>query len=122
MGKLSRTKGASYERHVASVLRPYYPNAKRGLGQARAGHEVDDVEGTPFWVQCKHGQRPNLLEALSQADRDRIAAGDLRPSLVIARKNGGADVVCLRLADFLELLPMASLQASIDELDPESEG
>jgi len=101
---LSRRKGAAFERHVASVLRELYPDAKRGLGQARAGHEVADIAETPWRIECKHGARPDLFGALAQAERDAAHAADARPVLVVARKNGGQDVALLRLVDLLALL------------------
>jgi hypothetical protein len=112
MSALSRRKGAAYERHVAGRLREVYPNAKRGLGQARAGHEVADITATPWRVECKHGARPDLFGALAQAERDAGRAADARPVLVVARKNGGQDVVLLRLTDFLALLPVEVASAA----------
>ena len=104
MGALSRRKGAAYERHVATRLRDLYPNAERGLGQARAGHECADVEGCPLWLQTKHGQRPNILAALEQGERDARAANDGRPVAAIVRRNGGQDVIAMHLDDFLALV------------------
>ena len=104
MGRLSRTKGAAYERQIATRMREIYPAAKRGLGQARAGHEVDDVEGTPWWVQTKHTKVLNLLAALSQAKRDADAAKDSRPPLVIGRRDRERDVACMYLDDLIALL------------------
>jgi hypothetical protein len=104
---LSRRKGAAFERHVAGLLRELYPGARRGLGQARAGHEVADIAETPYRIECKHGARPDLFGALAQAERDAGRAGDARPVLVVARKNGGQDVALLRLADLLRLLRAA---------------
>jgi hypothetical protein len=92
---------------VAGLLRELYPGAKRGLGQARAGHEVADIAETPYRIVCKHGLRPDLFGALAQAERDAGRAGDARPVLVVARKNGGQDVALLRLIDLLALLRAA---------------
>ena len=73
MGKLSRQKGAEWEREVARRLRPMWKQARRGLSQPRLGCEVADVEGTPYWWECKVGAAPPLLPALRQAERDEIA-------------------------------------------------
>lgn len=106
MGKLSRTKGASYERTLAVRLQPLYPKARRGIGQARSAKEVSDVEGTPFWVEAKHKKCPNIWAALQQA-KD---ATDGRPTLVIARRNqaapgdGAPELAAMYLADFIALL------------------
>ena len=105
MSARSRTKGAAFERLVAHALATIYPDACRGVGQARRGSDLADVEGTPWWVECKVGQRPNIHGALRQA-RD---ATDGRPCLVVARKNGAGgrpavDTVTMSLGDFLRLL------------------
>jgi len=73
MGRLSRKKGAEWEREVARRLRPLWRQARRGLSQPRLGCEVADVEGTPYWWECKVGAAPPLLPALRQAERDEVA-------------------------------------------------
>lgn len=83
MSRSQRTKGASFEREMARLLAGVYPGARRGIGQARDSREVPDVDNTPFWVECKVGQRPNVYAAFRQAEEAR----DDRPTLVIARKN-----------------------------------
>jgi len=108
MGKLSRTKGCAFERHIANRLKLIYPHARRGIGQARAGGEVPDVDGTPMWIECKHERRPNPFAALKQA---RLALTDTREPtkyaggvVVIARKQGGEDIAVLPLDDYLTLM------------------
>jgi len=112
MGARSRRKGASFEREVARLLEPAYPEAVRGIGQTRRGSDHADVEGTPWWVECKVGQRPNIYAAVAQS----VEAGDERPWLVVARKNssgGGAasvDTVTMSVESFLRLV--APLESS----------
>lgn len=101
MGARSRRKGAAFEREVANALSSVWPAAERGLGQARDAKGLADVEGTPFHVQCKHGARPNIIAALTQADVDRSAPGDGRPALVVTRRDRGETLVTMRLVDWL---------------------
>ena len=104
MGKRSRNKGAAYERELANRWRDsgLYPGAKRGIGQARSGGDVSDVEGTPWWVEAKCQARPNVYAALEQAEE----ASDGRPCLVVAcRRVAGqpskaSTVVAMRLETF----------------------
>jgi hypothetical protein len=100
MGKMQRNKGATYERWCANKLRSVYPHAKRGIGQARSASEVPDVDGTPWWIELKHQQQPNLYAALTQA----TTASDGRSPLVIARKNKTRDVVVMYLDDFISMV------------------
>jgi hypothetical protein len=111
LGRRSRTKGATYELVVAQRLREVFPNARRGIGQARSGGDVPDVEGCePWWAQTKHGVRPNISAALEQARRDMVAfsarAGDSRYKrpVAIVRANRSNDIASMYLSDFIDLL------------------
>jgi hypothetical protein len=105
MGARSRRKGAAFERWVANRFREVWPNAVRGVGQTQKGSTLCDVEGTPWNVECKVGQRPNIYAAIAQSE----AAKDERPWLIVARKNskgGGVasvDTVTMSVPDFLRL-------------------
>lgn len=83
MGKQQRSKGQRGEREAAKALQALWPDAKRGLGQARSGGDVPDVDGTPFWCEVKRRQSIAALRYLEQAD----AATDGRPPLVLMRED-----------------------------------
>lgn len=102
MGASQRRKGNTWERVLAKRWRDsgLYPDAWRGAGQSRRGSDVPDVDGTPWWVECKVGARPNVLAGLAQAE----AATDGRPALVVAKRDREAPVVCMGLEDFEGLL------------------
>lgn len=105
MGARSRRKGRKWEQDLVHILRTVYPDARRGIGQARSGGEVCDIEGTPWWVEAKVSKRTNPRAAIRQAE----AATDGRPVVAICKDNAekpGAspDVwVTLRLDAFLAL-------------------
>lgn len=108
MGKRSRTKGRRFEQNTARALRPLYPNAKRGLAQTRFGAgEAPDVDGCPpWWIECKHGKKPNLRAALSQAMTAMAEAGreqDQWP-IAVCKDDRKEPIVVMRWADFLELV------------------
>ena len=78
-GRRSRRKGARWEREVARRLQALgFDEARRGLTQSR-GAEQADVEGTPWWGECKCGRQPNPRAAMRQALEDT----DGRPVLVV---------------------------------------
>ena len=106
LGRRSKRKGAHHEREVAEILRKLYPNAKRGLGQARAGGEVPDVAGTPWWVEAKHRKVENVRAALRQAEDARDASPGYKrhPPLVVSRKDHQRDIVVMYLDDFVALM------------------
>ena len=88
-GRRSRRKGAAFEREVSNLLKQIYPDARRGIGQARSGGEVADVEGTPWWVECKRKKKCSIPAAWRQA----CEATDGRPCLVVAKDDGGPILV-----------------------------
>src|SRR5690606_15391046 len=98
VGRRSRNKGATFEREIAHALQTLWPGAKRGIGQARLGSEVADVEGTPFWAECKHRKRVSISAAYRQA----VEATDGRPVLVVTREDRQPILVTMTLADWLQ--------------------
>jgi hypothetical protein len=54
----SRTKGKVGELEAAKLLRRWFPECQRGIGQARDGAEMPDLINTwPFWVEVKRRRR-----------------------------------------------------------------
>jgi hypothetical protein len=100
MARISITKGKNFEREVAAKLREVYPEARRGLAQPRSGDETPDVDGTPFWVECKVGQRINVQAALSQA----TDATDGRPPLAVCKVDREPATATMLLSDFINLV------------------
>lgn len=99
-GRRSRNKGAGWEREAAHMLRPIYGDGVHRGYQARDGAEAADVEGTPFWVECKRGKKVNLRAALRQA----TAATDGRPCLVLGRDDREEPWAFMRAQDLIDVL------------------
>lgn len=102
-GRLSRRKGKRGEREVATLLRealPWFANAVRRGWQSRAGDDECDVEGTPWWIECKRGKAPNIRKALAQADTDT----DGRAPVVFTRRDREGWVVSMHAKDWLQLV------------------
>ncbi len=99
-----RVKGADFERRVANDLRGVFPEARRGLGQAR-GAEQCDVEGTPLWIEAKHHIKVDVTQAYAQACRDTAKAGCgiVRPPVVVWRNNRGPIQVTMTLWDLANM-------------------
>ena len=97
IGARSRRKGAAFELLVAKAFAEVFDGTKRGIGQARSAKEVSDVEGTTFWIECKHRKDVNVLKALEQARRDT----DGRPCLVVWRKHQQSVMVSTDMATFM---------------------
>lgn len=100
MGRSQRSKGQRGEREAASAWRVVYPDARRG-SQSRSGKDASDVEGTPWWIECKTLARIQVLKHLDQAEADT----DGRPCVVRLRRDGDTRaVVLLREELLLEIL------------------
>jgi hypothetical protein len=102
-GARSRRKGANAERELAKRFAEAMPGAdcKRGIGQARSGSEVADVEVPRFFVESKHGKRPNPRAALAQAIEACEANGNGKTPIAVIRDDRKEPFVCMRLEDFL---------------------
>ena len=103
LAKGRRAKGQRGEREFAARLAALYPDAHRGA-QSRSGRDGCDVEGTPWWVECKTRHGIAVFRFLEQAERDT----DGRPVLVRLREDGDTrGAVLLREDVFLDLLRQA---------------
>lgn len=114
MGKMQRTKGASFERAIALALSGALGrDVKRHLGQARDGGY--DILATPFVVECKrrkslktiYGWMRQCIAAQTAAQAHGEKGADV--PLVIVRADNEEALAVLRLPDFLNLIePMAA--------------
>ena len=106
MGKLSRTKGANFEREMVRAFREVMPddaeNIRRGLQSRGGGREVADVECPVFHVECKRGKKPNPRAALKQSIRD--ARPGKIPIAIIRDDGDTSPFVALLLDDFLDFV------------------
>jgi len=99
MGKTSREKGKRGEREVASFLREYGYDARRGV-QYHGGKDSPDVVGLPgIHIEVKRTERLHLWDALAQAKAD---AGDNIP-VVFHRANDCQWVVIMDARDWMKL-------------------
>ena len=116
MGKMQRTKGASFERESANALKDIYPEARRGIGQARSAGEVCDVEGTPFWLELKHHRLVSIQGAFTQAVE---ASAGRRPPVVISKDNRSRILVTMDFEQFRKLLIFAGITKAAEKVAAE---
>lgn len=91
MSARSRRKGAAWEREVVRLLGEWFPDWDLQRGdQSRRGSDAPDVEGKdregrpiPVWIECKVGQRLDVVGALRQAEE----ATDGRPVIAAMKRN-----------------------------------
>jgi hypothetical protein len=86
-GKMSRNKGAAFERWVANQLKAAGLPAKRGLGQARSASEVPDVDLPGWWIEAKRHKKCDREAAWRQAVEAAQASG--RTPVAICKDDHG---------------------------------
>lgn len=105
-GLRSRRKGASGERRTANELDERCPDdmkVQRGIGQARSGDEVSDVDGAAcLWIEVKTSKRGNPRAALKQAE-EASAGHPGKIPIALIRDDRKPPFVAMRWDDFLDL-------------------
>jgi hypothetical protein len=100
MGRASRDKGKKGERELASLLREYGYDSRRGVQYNGADGSADVLGLDGVHIECKRVERLNIYEAMEQA------IGDAREGEIPAvfhRRNRDYWKVTLRLEDFMEI-------------------
>lgn len=109
MAKISRDKGAAFERETAKWFRELGLDARRNVQETQLGNNGDVlVADFPVTIQCKVGVNPPIFPALDEAEAVGDPLGHL-PIAVIRRnankgRGRGRDCVVLRTKDFLTIL------------------
>lgn len=105
MGKLSRDKGARFERDVAKALREVFGEDEkvvRGFQSRGGGKEQADVICPIVHPECKVGARPNIKAALEQAESD---AQPQKIPVAVCRFDGERDaIVAMRFSTWRGML------------------
>ena len=96
----SRDKGARGERELASKLREYGYDCRRGQQYCGSNGDADVVGLPKLHIECKRVERLNLYDAMAQAKHDKRA--DELPA-VFHRKNNSKWLVTMELDDFMKL-------------------
>ena len=119
-GRRARNKGKRFERFFARIMRRIFGETVHRGDQRRCGgagvEEGADVDGVPWWSECKHEMaRPSPWDALRQAADKQAEKGDTRPAIAVIKtdkKPKGWQVgqpaepplVCMSLDTFVDLV------------------
>lgn len=96
----SRDKGKRGERELASKLKEYGYECRRGQQYCGANGDADVVGLKGIHIECKRNERLNVYDAISQAKAD---AKDGEIPVVMWRKNNCEWLAITPLEDFIEL-------------------
>ena len=97
----SRAKGARFERTLASKLRDYGYNCRRGQQFSGANGDADVVGLPGIHIEAKAREKMQLYDWIAQAKRD--AAGSGKIPAVFHKKNNAEILVTLELENFMEI-------------------
>ena len=104
MGKMSRDKGARFERTVAAMFKDAGYDAHRTAQYRGNTGQAGDVEGPPgLHIEAKHCEQFRIYDWMAQSVRDAEAEGNANIPTVIYKKNNCEVLVTLRFDDFIEL-------------------
>lgn len=95
----SKQKGARFERLLASKLREYGYDCRRGQQFCGANGDADVVGLPGLHIEAKAQERMVLYEWMAQAKRDSDGTGRL--PAVFHKKNNADILVTMTLEDFL---------------------
>lgn len=96
----SREKGKRGERELASTLREYGYETRRGEQYSGANGDADVVGLPGIHIECKRVERLNIEDAMAQSKHD--ARRDEIP-VVMHRKNDCEWLVTMQLSQWIEL-------------------
>lgn len=96
----SRRKGAEFERKLASMLRDFGYDSRRGQQFSGANGDADVVGLPHIHIEAKAVERLNIYDAMEQAKRD---ARDGEIPAVFHKKNRCKVLVTMELEDFITI-------------------
>lgn len=96
----SRDKGARFERYLASKLKEYGYDCRRGQQYCGANGDADVVGLPGIHIEAKAVERLNIYDAVNQSKRD-AKEGEL--PAVFHKKNNAEILVTMTLDDWMAL-------------------
>ena len=96
----SRNKGRVGERELASILREYGYDTRRGQQYCGANGDADVVGIPGLHIECKRVERLNIEDAIAQSRRD-AREGEI--PVVMHRKNHCEWLVTMTLEDWFKI-------------------
>ena len=109
-GKANRERGKRGEREVATLLKGYGYDARRGVQYSGKTGQAD-VEGLPgIHIEVKRTERLSIYDAMEQSSGDG-RTGEV--PIVMHRKDRKDWVVIMRADDFMEMYKYAEMYAEM---------
>lgn len=115
-GRKSRRKGSAGERAVANLLKPIWPDARRG-DQRRQKNDEADVEKTPLWIEVKTAKVTNVQGAMKQGRADAAVVKDKRPVVAITKRDREPRLVTMDFDLWFDTLTFVKQHGLLEKLE-----
>lgn len=100
MGKMQRTKGATFEREIVNDLKDYLGvKAGRNLSQTR--DSGGDIVLDNFVIECKRRAKISIYQWMEQCE---VSCETKQKPIVICRADGEKALAIMKWSDFMTLL------------------
>jgi len=103
MSKISRDRGAKFEREVVHLFKDWGHDAFRTAQHMGKTGQAPDVKVEGLHVECKRRRSLAVMEFYHQAERDARAEGKGNLPVVIMRADNEPPMVMLSFEDFVQL-------------------
>ena len=104
MAKISRDRGAAYEREIANAFKDWGYKAYRTAQHMGKTGQAPDVGGIPkVHAECKRRRSIAVYEWMKQAINDSKAEDKGNIPVVFCRADNEESLVVIRLEDFLTI-------------------
>lgn len=103
MAKISRDRGASFEREVANLFKDWGYEAFRTAQHMGKTGQAPDVKVDYLHVECKRRRTIAVYEWYEQARQDALAEGKGNLPTVIFRADNKPPMVMMHFEDFIHL-------------------
>ena len=104
MAKISRDRGAAYEREIANEFKDWGYKAYRTAQHMGKTGQAPDVSGIPgLHPECKRRRKIAVYEWMDQAVNDAMAEGKGNVPVVFCRADMEESLAIVRLEDFIQM-------------------
>lgn len=103
MGKISRDRGAKFEREIANIFKDWGYEAFRTAQHMGKTGQTPDVKIDYLHAECKRRRSVAVYEWYDQARRDALAEGKGNIPVVFFRADGKPPMAMMHIESFIEL-------------------
>ncbi|MCA9780296.1 MAG: hypothetical protein KC800_26405 [Candidatus Eremiobacteraeota bacterium] len=116
-GRRARTKGQEFQKSIEHALAVVYPEAKSASQYLGGKREGSDVQGTPYFIECKDHKTISIPAWWRQAEDDRKELG-CEDEVAVVFNLSGTTLACITLEEFVRLQRKATRRTRSNAVHP----